>query len=138
MHAILLLSNVVQNAVIGDDTSVSGGALSLVTLVLVNNGVDRLAQRLEWVRVLVEGRGTAIINAGAVDDAAVSRLGFTDGEIRDALLLQGADDPGDVTRASVEPGGNIVVELEEDARPVTAGELRAAMDNLRQLLASRG
>src|SRR6202171_5506733 len=39
---IFLLSNVVQNAVIGNDTSVTGGLIGAVTLVAVNTGVNRL------------------------------------------------------------------------------------------------
>lgn len=135
---VLLISNVVQNAIIGEDNSVTGGVLGAVVLVAMNNGLDRLAQRFEWVRHLVEGRGTTLIRDGEMDDDAIARLGFTRHEVRNALVLQGADETGDVAKATVEPGGNVVVELTDEARPVTAGELRAAVAEIKALLTARG
>ena len=46
---LLTISNTVQNAIIGNDNSVSGGIIGAITLLLINAGVVRLVHRIdEW------------------------------------------------------------------------------------------
>lgn len=52
---VLLLSNVVQNAIIGEDNSLVGGLLGAVVLVAVNAGLDRLAQAHPTLHAVIEG-----------------------------------------------------------------------------------
>src|SRR5450755_1433796 len=64
ISVIFLLSNVVQNAVIGNDTSLIGGMIGAVTLVAVNIGVNRLiavSARAAWI---FEGPATTEISDG--------------------------------------------------------------------------
>src|SRR3990172_1648348 len=61
---ILLIANAVQNAMVGPDTSVTGGLIAAGVLVTVNYGVAGARQRLPWLRRAVEGTPTLLINDG--------------------------------------------------------------------------
>src|ERR1700710_2364417 len=64
---MLLLSNVVQNAVIGPDNSLSGGLLGAVVLVAFNAVVVRASVTSEGVHRLLEGTATVLASRGSWD-----------------------------------------------------------------------
>ncbi len=135
---MFLLSNVVQNAIIGPDNSFSGGAVGAVTLVLVNAGVDRLAYASPWVRRLVEGRPSHLMRDGALDDPAMHRLGIRPVELEHAVRTQNGDGLGDVQTAVLETNGQLVVSLKYDQQSAThadIAELRAALARIEAALA---
>src|ERR1700690_973820 len=63
---LLTLSNTVQNAIIGDDNSVTGGVVGAATLLLVNYLVVRFLFRHEELDRLVEGEATVLIEHGRI------------------------------------------------------------------------
>lgn len=134
---VLLLSNVVQNAIIGDDNSLSGGLLGAVVLVVVNAALDRLSHRSARVRWLLEGSPTVLVRDGNVDETALTRLGITTSELRQALRRQSADSAREVKIAQIDPGGAIVVDLLADEQSVSRAELRAAVAELSELIRER-
>src|ERR1700712_2637473 len=67
---MVLLSNVVQNAVIGPDNSVTGGVVGAVTLVAVNSGLNRWALRSDAVSRVFDGTDTTVISDGQVVERA--------------------------------------------------------------------
>lgn len=127
---VLLLSNVVQNAIIGEDNSLIGGLIGAAVLVLVNAGLDRLTLRIPWLAWLLDGRPTVVVTDGLLDHRALMHLGMTPEELDNAVQAQGADSLSQVRRVAVEPGGSVTVELEPDARTATIGDLRRAVDAL--------
>lgn len=122
---MLLLSNVVQNAVIGNDNSLTGGLLGAVVLVAVNSGWVRVVNRRPQLTAFFEGRPTTLVKDGKVV-ADVHRLGLRRSDVAAALRRQGASSIHKVKKASLEPGGSIVVDLKEDAEDVTVGVFRHA------------
>src|ERR1039457_1317571 len=104
---IFLLSNVVQNAIIGNDTSLTGGASGAVTLVAVNTGVNRLIAVSATAARVFDGHATTVIADGHVVDRALRRLGMRRSELDTAVRLQSADDIAEVDRGSLEPGGQL-------------------------------
>jgi uncharacterized membrane protein YcaP (DUF421 family) len=134
---VLLLSNVVQNAVIGPDNSVVGGLLGALVLLVVNALWERVATSSEGTARVVEGSATTLVSNGVPDRRAISRVGLRVPEVLAALRRQGADRIQDVESASLEPGGAITMELTEDARSASYGELRAAVAEIRQHLDER-
>ena len=124
---VLLLSNVVQNAIIGEDNSLVGGLLGAVVLVAVNAGLDRLAQAHPTLHAVIEGRPTHVIADGEVDEGALSRLGMTRDELLIGLGRQGADEPGEVARGLLTPGGDLLVDLKQGERSATRDELEQAV-----------
>ncbi|AKT52783.1 hypothetical protein ADJ73_11045 [Arsenicicoccus sp. oral taxon 190] len=131
---VLLLSNVVQNAIIGDDNSLSGGLLGAAVLVAFNALLERLADTVPWVRWLLEGRPTELIHEGVVDEAALRRLGITELELLNAIHSQGADHTSEVLRARVEPGGNVTVLLKRADQAASYGDLQQAVATLQSSL----
>src|SRR5467141_3144128 len=63
---LLTISNTVQNAIIGDDNSITGGLIGAATLLLVNYLVVRFLYRHEKLDRLVEGDATVLIEHGRI------------------------------------------------------------------------
>ena len=61
---MVLLSNVVQNAIIGNDNSVTGGAIGAVTLVAVNSALNRAAVRSDRLARVFDGTDTVVVESG--------------------------------------------------------------------------
>lgn len=121
---MLLLSNVVQNAVIGNDNSLSGGLLGAAVLVLVNAGVVRWVNRYPRLVRLFEGTPTVLIRDGKLDRKALHRMGLRQADVAVALRRQGAADLHEVEKATLDSGGSIVVSLKDEAQDVTRRDLR--------------
>jgi uncharacterized membrane protein YcaP (DUF421 family) len=135
---VLLLSNVVQNAIIGEDNSLLGGLLGAAVLVLVNSGLDHVALRSPRVAWLLDGRPTEVVRDGLVDVRALAHLGMTPEELENAVQTHGANSLSEVQRVALEPGGSITVDLKPDARNATIGDLRRAVDALTARLDAPG
>ena len=134
---VLLLSNVVQNAIIGPDNSVLGGLVGAVVLIGFNAVLDRVAAFNSFGRWLLLGRGTDLITDGKVDVAELARIGLNQSELDLALRRQGADDVTEVQRAALEPEGEIVVTLKPGERTATRDDLDRAVSELRALIEAR-
>lgn len=134
---VLLISNVVQNSIIGDDNSISGGLLGAVVLVVFNWALDRAEHRFPRFRHLVEGRPTTLVEDGRVHSDRLVALGITPHELSLALRTQGADDVAEVKRARLEPGGEIMVDLARDAQTADYGDLVREVEALRRHLDAR-
>lgn len=133
---MLLLSNVVQNAVIGPDNSLLGGLLGAVVLVGFNALVERIATASSRATTIFEGTATTLVSDGQIEERQVRRTGLRNPEVLSALRHQGAK-VSDVRRATLEPGGTISVELTREAENATYGELRQAVLDLQRHLDER-
>src|SRR5258706_14584047 len=63
---LLLISNVVQNAVIGNDNSLGGGLIGAITILLLNYAVVEVTYRSKRLRHVVEGEPTLLIHDGRI------------------------------------------------------------------------
>lgn len=108
---MLLLSNVVQNAIIGPDNSLTGGLIGAAALVAVNAVVVRVVARSDRLVAVFEGTPTTIVERGRYLRRALQREGLRTGDVTTALRAQSADDVQQVDRAVLEPGGALVVTL---------------------------
>src|SRR5579871_3034049 len=86
---LLTLSNTVQNAIIGDDNSVTGGLIGAATLLLLNFLVVRFLFRHEKLDQLVEGQATVLIENGKVLESQLTKEVLTIEELRTAAHKQG-------------------------------------------------
>jgi uncharacterized membrane protein YcaP (DUF421 family) len=134
---MLLLSNVVQNAVIGPDNSLTGGLLGAVVLVGFNAGLERMATANKRARKIFEGTPTILVSDGKILEKQVRRVGLRKPEVLSALRHQGAFAVQDVRQAKLEPGGTISVELTREAEAATYRELRQAVVDLQRHLDER-
>ena len=133
---LLLLSNVVQNAVIGADNSLLGGLVGAVTLLAVNAGMARASVRSERLTRLLEGTPTRLAADGHLDAAAIEDLGLRPADVVVALRRQGAMAIDDVATADLEPGGAIVLQLKPEASPATAADVARLEAKVDRLLAA--
>jgi uncharacterized membrane protein YcaP (DUF421 family) len=134
---MFLLSNVVQNAIIGPDNSITGGIIGAVTLVVVNSVVNRAALRSDRFARIFDGRDTPVIVNGRVDERAVRRLGLRRHDLDHAVRLQNGDDLRQVESGVFDPGGQLILSLKESAQGATkrdVEELRAQLNRIEQLL----
>lgn len=127
---MLLLSNVVQNAVIGNDNSLTGGLLGALVLVAVNAVWVRVVNLRPRLTRLFEGTPTTLVENGKVV-GNLQRLGLRRADVATALRHQGAANIDEVEHASLEPGGSIVVNLKPDAQDLTVGDYTPMIEELR-------
>ncbi|MER7506167.1 YetF domain-containing protein [Nonomuraea pusilla] len=129
---IFLLSNVVQNAVIGPDNSLLGGAVGAVTLVVVNAVLTRWLARDERAERILEGTPTEVIRDGRVVESATRRLSLRRGQLATAVRLQNGETIDDVAVGRLEPDGHLVIVL----KPEETGATRADVHRLEERLAA--
>ena len=113
---LLLLSNAVQNAMVGPDTSVAGGLIAAGTLFAANGIVAAVVRRSHHVARVVEGTPTLLIRHGKIIQENLEREGFTEEDLRRALREHGVQDENLVRAAILEVDGSISV-LREDEFP---------------------
>lgn len=104
---LLTLSNTVQNAIIGDDTSVTGGLIGAATLLVINYLVVRLVYRNKRIEALAEGTEDALVDHGQVNEKLLDSNMISLNELAIAARREGFDALEDVERAVLEPDGSI-------------------------------
>jgi len=111
---ILLIANAVQNAMIGNDNSLSGGLIAAGALIVLNFTVGRAARR--WLRFgrLLKGHATVLINRGIVIQEHLRQEGIAQDELMAALREHGVASLDDVRLAVLEVDGSISVLKEDD------------------------
>ena len=104
---LLTLSNTVQNAIIGDDNSVTGGIIGATTLLVVNYVVIRFLYGHEKLDRLVEGDCDVLIENGVLQRERLKHELITIIELEAAAHKQGFASLDDIDRAVLDPGGTI-------------------------------
>ncbi len=132
---VLLLSNVVQNAIIGDDNSLTGGLLGAVVLVAVNASVVRGVARGPRLSRWFEGSPTVLVRDGRIDEAALRREGLRRSDLVAAVRRQSASSLDEVAEATLAPGGTIVVRLRPEDEDATHGDVAQLRERLDQIAA---
>jgi uncharacterized membrane protein YcaP (DUF421 family) len=107
---LLSLSNTVQNAIIGDDNSVTGGLIGAFSLLAINWLVVRVLFRSRKLTKVIEGRATVLVMNGQIDQRALRRESLTREELLDVIHRQGFEDFDQVRRCELEPNGTFYVE----------------------------
>lgn len=107
---LLSLSNTVQNAMIGDDNSVSGGIIGALSLLTINWALSRLLFYTPRLNTALEGPSTTLIEHGVIDRRAMKQETLTDTELLSVLHKQGVDQVEDVERCVLEPSGTFFVQ----------------------------
>jgi uncharacterized membrane protein YcaP (DUF421 family) len=120
---MLLLSNVVQNAVIGPDNSLLGGLLGAAVLVAFNALMVRVSVRSDRAFRIMEGTPTVLARDGVWDTPTLRRLGLRQADVEAALRRQNANDISEVERVTLEPGGAVVSTVAEEYQSPTKGQL---------------
>ena len=104
---LLTLSNTVQNAIIGEDNSVTGGIIGAATLLLVNFLVIRFLFRHEKLDRIVEGEPTLLIDHGKIIEENMAKEMLSRQDLEAAAHKQGFGSLQEVDRATLDPSGVI-------------------------------
>jgi uncharacterized membrane protein YcaP (DUF421 family) len=113
---LLLLSNAVQNAMTGPDTSLAGGAVAAGTLLVMNYLVADVAGANRRFRKLVEGQPSLLVHDGKIIEAHMAREHVTVDELHRALREHGIGGVQDVALAVLEVDGSISVLKYDDVK----------------------
>jgi uncharacterized membrane protein YcaP (DUF421 family) len=128
---LLSLSNTVQNAIIGNDNSVTGGLLGAFALLATNWLLMRVLYKAPKVTAAIEGSKTVLIKDGVVDAIQMKRETLTHDDLISVLNRNGFNHPEDVKLCVLEPNGTFYVEgMTPDKETVHS---QALMDGMRKL-----
>ena len=134
---LLSLSNTVQNAIIGDDNSVTGGVIGAFGLLAINWLVVRTLYNSPKLTRMFEGRSTVLIRDGKIDPKAVKRESLTHEELIEVIHRQGFEHLHQVRRCELEPNGTFYVEaVEPSSTEQQHAQLLAKLDILTREVAA--
>jgi uncharacterized membrane protein YcaP (DUF421 family) len=133
---LLTLSNTVQNAIIGNDNSVTGGLIGAAALLAVNYLVVRFLYDHRKIDQLVEGSADILIEDGKVYEHKLKRELITKEELAAAARKQGFDSLSEVRQCVLEPGGTLTfIARKPDTDDIRHQELLKKFDALSEELA---
>jgi uncharacterized membrane protein YcaP (DUF421 family) len=134
---LLSLSNTVQNAIIGDDNSVTGGLIGALGLLGINWLVARFLFSSPRLTRLIQGRATVLVRDGIVDQKAMQRESLTHEELLEAVHKQGFTAIHQVGLCELEPSGTFYVEgLEPNSYEKQHADILAHLDTLTKEIAA--
>lgn len=105
---VLLISNAVQNAMLGPDTTLFGGIVAAITLFVINF-VLKMVERYGPVKKLLEGNPVLLIYKGSVNKAHLRKVGISSDELLAVVREHGLADFTQVDLCMLEVNGNISV-----------------------------
>ena len=133
---LLTLSNTVQNAIIGDDNSVSGGIIGATSLLVINYLVVRFLYDHRKLDQLVEGKADVLIENGSVRTQHLKKELITMEQLSAAASKQGFESLSEVNQCVLEPGGTLTfIGKKPDTEDVRHQELLKYLGTLREELA---
>jgi uncharacterized membrane protein YcaP (DUF421 family) len=134
---LLTLSNTVQNAIIGDDNSITGGIISAATLLLINYLFVRFLYRHKKIDQIVEGDADTLIENGRIRMDRLRKEVITMPELETAAHKQGFVSLDEIERAVLEPGGAVTFFGRKPTPESTRhGEIIERLDRIARELAS--
>jgi uncharacterized membrane protein YcaP (DUF421 family) len=140
---LLSLSNTVQNAIIGNDNSLTGGLIGAFSLLGVNYLVVRYLFRHRRLDQLFEGKPTTLVEHGHIVKHSLAKELLTRAELLTVLHRQGFDSIEEVDLCVLEPGGTFYIQRKmPPTETVQHNEIMSGLNDLKEkldlLLASRG
>ncbi|WP_263359457.1 DUF421 domain-containing protein [Acidicapsa ligni] len=134
---LLSLSNTVQNAIIGEDNSVTGGIIGAFSLLAINWIMARILYRSRKITGALEGHSTILVRDGKIDKKAMESESLTMADLLSVIHRQGFNNIDQVHKCELEPNGTFYV---EGANPSVDdkrhAELLARLEGLSQEIAN--
>jgi uncharacterized membrane protein YcaP (DUF421 family) len=110
---LLSLSNTVQNAIIGDDNTVSGGIIGAVALLVTNYLVVRFLFKHRRLDEIIEGEPAVLMKNGVVNNNELAKELISTAELLVLARRQGFDTLEDLEEIILEPGGAFVMKAKK-------------------------
>lgn len=106
---ILLISNSVQNAMVGSNVSLLGGITAAVALFIINFLFKKIMMNSNFIKNLVQDKPEILVHDGKIEFKTLARLGISSEELEEAMREHGVQHYKDVKLAMFEIDGNISV-----------------------------
>ncbi len=106
---LLSLSNTVQNAIIGDDNSVTGGLIGAFSLLTINWLLNRILYSAPRLNAALQGQATVLVRDGVADEAALKRERLSTEELVGVLNKNGFGSAREIEICVLEPNGSFYV-----------------------------
>ena len=114
---ILVISDAVQNSMVGDNTTLWGGLVAVATLLTLDLAIKTLARRSKPLRTAIEGEPRLLVRDGKLLEHAIDEEGLEVDEVRAAIRSHGIARVEDVRFAVLETDGSISVIPRDDEEP---------------------
>ncbi|MEA2577074.1 MAG: hypothetical protein QOD78_662 [Chloroflexota bacterium] len=114
---ILVISDAVQNSMVGNNTSVYGGLVAVLTLLTLDFVLRWLARRSKKFRKAIEGEPRLLVRDGHLLRHAIDEEGLDIDDVRAAIRGHGLSRVEDVRFAVLETDGTISVIPRDDGSP---------------------
>jgi uncharacterized membrane protein YcaP (DUF421 family) len=114
---LLLISNAVQNAMTGPDTSLLGGVVAATTLLVLNYCVAELSGGNRRFRKFIQGQPSLLVHDGQVISSHMSKEHVSMDELNRALREHGIASCKDVALAVLEVDGSISCMKYDEIKP---------------------
>lgn len=119
----LLVSELATAPILERELPVHIPISALITIILLEFATSFLALKIPFVRELIEGRPSALINRGRLDKKELRRARMSVDELLSEMRLQGISEPEEIYCATLESNGKMSFILRSDARPLTFSDL---------------
>ena len=106
---LLLIANAVQNAMVGSDTSITGGLIVAATLLGINYVVSRTTTLIPVIRHVTEGEPILLVNNGHILTERLQRERIDLADLEQAAREHGVEDLTDVETAVLEVDGTVSI-----------------------------
>lgn len=106
---ILLISNALQNAMVGVDTSLSGGLLAATALFTINFILKKVMYKFNFVSEILQGNPLPLVYKGKIQENNLAKAEISINELLAAIREHGVKDPSNVDIAMLEVDGSISV-----------------------------
>lgn len=106
---LLLISNAVQNAMVGQNTSLEGGLVAALVLFVANFILKKFMFKNQYIRHLIQDEPEILIKDGIVDLQKMKQQEISVEELEEAIREHGVEKAEDVKLAILEVDGNISV-----------------------------
>lgn len=111
---LLIMSEAVQNGLVGDEKSVTGAIITVGTMLIYNIILNKIAYHSRKAERLIEGAARILIKDGVVDKDVMKHEGITELELMESLRREGVVKVKDVGIATLETNGDISVVRRQD------------------------
>jgi uncharacterized membrane protein YcaP (DUF421 family) len=123
--------DLVQNAMIGDDNSVTGGIIGAFSLLAINWALMWLLYRTPKLTAAIEGEPSTIIRGGVLDEKELRLQTLSHEDLISVLNKNGFNEISDVDLCVLEPNGTFFVKGKTPSGDaIERGELMALIEQL--------
>ncbi|KAE9653513.1 DUF421 domain-containing protein [Pseudomonas fluorescens] len=112
---LMMIGEATQQALLGDDFSITNGVLVIVTLIAIDVGLSLLKQRSGWVSRLIDGEPTIIVENGKLLHRRLRHARLIEADVMEAARSsQGIERLEEIKFAIIERNGKISIIAKEN------------------------